>query len=121
VDASSIILHDVWAIARNTVLFAGFQVAGTRGRKLIDGASSVRMFGQDWPVRARVVNLRGFSAHADRDHLLRWAEQLGRVPLATYVVHGETQAADSLRDLLKTRLGHRASVPTIGQTVMLDG
>jgi metallo-beta-lactamase family protein len=106
--------------ARNTVLFAGFQVDGTRGRKLVDGAQTIRMFGQDWPVRARIEDFRAFSAHGDRDDLLRWARSLGAAPRATWVVHGEPRAAESLRESLRHELGHRAETARLGERVALE-
>ena len=104
---------------RNTVMFAGFQVDGTRGRKLIDGAQTIRMFGQDWPVRAHIENFSKFSAHGDREDLLRWAGSLDRKPRQTFVVHGETLAAESLADALETNLGHQAIVPGLDASIRL--
>jgi len=104
---------------RNTILFAGYQAEGTRGRTLIDGASEIRIFGQDWPVRAKIVNLRGMSAHGDRDDLLRWASGLTAVARKTWVVHGEERAAQALCDRLRDELHHDAAVATLGETVEL--
>jgi metallo-beta-lactamase family protein len=104
---------------RNTVMFAGFQVDGTRGRKLIDGADTIKLLGEEVPVRARVINFGGFSAHGDRDDLMRWVASLGRPPRRTFVVHGELVAANALAERLDERLGHAASVPAIDSTVRL--
>ena len=105
--------------ARNTVLFAGFQVDGTRGRKLVDGAETIRMFGEDLPVHARIENFKGFSAHGDQEDLLRWASSLARPPRRTFVVHGEITAAEAFRDLLTERLQHHAHVPRLGEVADL--
>jgi metallo-beta-lactamase family protein len=105
--------------ARNTVLFAGFQVEGTRGRKLVDGAATIRMFGQDWPVRAAIDNLRSLSAHGDQADLLRWASSLASAPRATWVVHGERRASEALAVRLASELRHDACVPSLGDTVEL--
>jgi len=90
---------------RTTVLFTGFQAAGTRGRALLDGTRSVRIFGEEVPVRARTERIDGLSAHADRDELLKWLAGFGRPPSRTRLVHGEPQAADCLRAAIEHRLG----------------
>ena len=105
--------------ARNTVLFAGFQVDGTRGRKLVDGATTIKMLGEELSVRARIENLRGFSAHGDRDDLVRWVRELAAVPRRTFVVHGEPTGAMALRDRLDEDLGHDATVAALDETVRL--
>jgi metallo-beta-lactamase family protein len=87
-----------------TVLLVGFQAAGTRGRSLQDGAQSVRMHGENVAVRARVEMLDGLSAHADREEILRWLSGFRRPPRVTYVVHGESTAAASLAETIRTRL-----------------
>jgi metallo-beta-lactamase family protein len=93
-----------------TVLLAGFQAAGTRGRALHDGAQTIRIHGEDVPVRARVVTLDGLSAHADQDDLLRWARGFRRPPRQTWVVHGEPQPADTFAATLRSALHWNAAV-----------
>jgi metallo-beta-lactamase family protein len=100
------------------VLLVGFQAAGTRGRALLEGAKTVRIFGQEIGVRARVVKLDGFSAHADRDELMRWLGGFAR-PRALYAVHGEPQAADSFAALVRHRLGWDARVAVDGELALL--
>jgi metallo-beta-lactamase family protein len=102
-----------------SIVFAGFQAAGTLGRRIVDGAASVRIFGEDYPVRARVFTIGGLSAHADRDALLGWLGKFKRAPRQTWMVHGEPPAAHALRDAVRSRLGWRAEVPEQGQTVTL--
>ncbi len=85
------------ADARNTVLFVGFQAAGTRGRQLIEGAQEVRMFGQLIPVHARVEKLNGMSAHADASEIVQWLRTFPKPPGITYLVHGEPSAQDTLK------------------------
>ena len=104
---------------RTTVLLVGFQSIGTRGRALQEGARTLRIHGQDVPVRARVETLDGLSAHADRDEILRWLSGCRRPPRQTYVVHGEPQAAQGLADALQTRLRWEARVARDGETVPL--
>jgi len=104
---------------RTTVLVSGYQAAGTRGRKLVEGARTLRMFGEDVPVRAQVVSLDGFSAHADRKDLLRWLRGFDRPPRRTWLVHGEPAAAASLCDLVRRELGWPAEVAVDGARVEL--
>lgn len=103
--------------ARSAVLLVGFQAEGTRGRSLRDGASSIRMHGMDVPVRARVENVDGLSAHADRNELIEWLKAFERPPDATYVVHGEAAASRDLAASIERELGWRASVAAFGATV----
>jgi metallo-beta-lactamase family protein len=104
---------------RNTVMFAGFQVDGTRGRRLIDGVESIKLLGEEIPVRANVVNFGGFSAHGDREDLVRWVSSLGGPPRRTFVVHGEPVAAEALAARLDEQLGHAAMVPSLDTAVRL--
>jgi len=102
-----------------TVLIIGYQAAGTLGRRLVDRAPSVRIMGEEIPVRARVVTLGGFSAHADQAALLGWARGFERPPAMTYLVHGEETSAAALGDCLRTQLGWQSRVPTHAETVHL--
>ena len=102
-----------------TVMLPGFQAAGTRGRALQDGAREVRIHGQSIRVRAKIVTLDGFSAHADREEILRWASGFGRPPRRTYVVHGEPEAARGLAETLHARLGWNVAIASDGETVPL--
>ena len=79
----------------HTVLFVGFQAAGTRGRLLVDGAKQVRIKGRDVPVVARIEKLDSMSAHADADEILRWLSGFSRPPEMTYLVHGEAAGRSS--------------------------
>jgi metallo-beta-lactamase family protein len=95
------------------IVFAGFQAHGTLGRRIVDGAKTVRLFGEQYPVRAKVFTIGGLSAHADRSALLGWLGKFRRAPAQTWVVHGEPLAAHSLRDALRQR-GWTADVPQHG-------
>ena len=101
------------------IVFAGFQAAGTLGRRIVDGAESVRMWGEDYPVRARVFTIGGLSAHADRDALLAWLAKFRQPPRQTWMVHGELLAAHALRDAVRERFGWQAEVPAHGLTIDL--
>jgi metallo-beta-lactamase family protein len=96
---------------RNCVILTGYQAAGTRGRHLLEGARTLKMFGRHVPVRARVVDLTALSVHADRGELIAWAGSAARKPDITYVVHGEPQASEALCDALETQLDYSAVVP----------
>lgn len=88
-----------------TVLITGFQAAGTLGRRLVDGARMVRIFGQQVPVRARVITIGGLSAHADQAALLGWLGHFRKPPARTFVVHGEHAAARGFAEMIRERLG----------------
>jgi metallo-beta-lactamase family protein len=105
---------------KTTVLLVGFQAPGTRGRLIQDGARTVRMFGEDVPVRARVEVIHGLSAHADADGLLRWLRTATGRPRHVFVVHGEFGPADTLAGRIRTELGWDASVPDYRERVTLD-
>jgi len=105
--------------ARAAVLVSGYQAAGTRGRKLLEGADTLRMFGEDVPVRCHVEVLDGFSAHADRGDLLRWLRGFRRQPRRLHVVHGEPAAAQSLAELVRAELRWDVNVAADGAEVEL--
>ncbi len=101
--------------ARNSIVLAGFQVGGSRGARLVAGEPEVKIHGEMVPVRAEVQQLEGFSGHADRAGLLAWLHQLPKAPRQTFVVHGEPDAADSLRAAVRNELGWPARVPALGE------
>ncbi len=105
--------------SNTTVLFVGYQAAGTRGRLLKDGAAEIRMLGVTVPVKAEIMVSDAYSAHADREEILRWLGGFKRPPGITYIVHGEADAAEGLRDAIATRLGWHAVVAQDGQRVTL--
>ncbi len=98
-----------------TVLFVGYQAEGTLGRQILDGARSVRIHGQMHPVRARIEHIQGFSAHADRDELLKWLSRLSAEPRLVFLTHGEARAAESFKDFLKEKTGFKVTVPSYGE------
>jgi metallo-beta-lactamase family protein len=104
---------------RATVIMIGFQAAGTLGRRLVDGAETVRIFGDDVPVRARVATLGGFSAHADQSALLAWLRQFREAPRQVFLVHGEEDVASAFATRIEERLGWHAHIPMHGETVTL--
>jgi metallo-beta-lactamase family protein len=104
---------------RTTVLLVGFQAAGTRGRSLQDGAKTIKMFGEQVPVRARVETIHGLSAHADRAEILRWLGGFTRPPRTTYLVHGEPESARALAQAITTRYGWTVRIAQDGERVDL--
>jgi metallo-beta-lactamase family protein len=105
---------------RNTLLFAGYQAEGTRGRRLLDGEREIKIHGEMIPVNARVEQLTSMSAHADANELLRWLRGFRRPPSATYVVHGEPEAAEALAARIHSELGWTVTVPQYLDAVELS-
>jgi metallo-beta-lactamase family protein len=101
----------------NTVLFVGFQAAGTRGRNLIEGAPQVKMFGRSVPVNARIAKLNAMSAHADASEILRWLQTFPKAPATTYLVHGEPSAQVALKARIERELGWNVHIPEHGEKV----
>jgi metallo-beta-lactamase family protein len=111
------VLHHLKVMApqpRNAIVFPGFQVGGTRGATLIAGAREVKIHGEYVAVKAEVCHLEGFSGHADADGLMDWMRGFDHAPQQTFVVHGEADAADTLRLRIKDELGWRVSTPDHG-------
>lgn len=108
------------ADARNTVLLVGYQAPGTRGRSLLEGATHLRMYGQEIPVRAQVEVIDGLSAHADQSEILRWLHGFRRPPKKTFIVHGEDGPAQTLARVIRDRLGWRVDVARDSETALLD-
>ena len=107
--------HNLWR-PESTVVFVGYQVAGTLGRTLLDGAKAVKLFGETVAVRAKVVELQGTSSHADREALLKWALNFTPKPTRVFVTHGEDAVAAAFADLLYREGGLRAVAPYPGGT-----
>lgn len=106
--------------ARNLILLPGFQAGGTRGATLAGGAPTVRIHGQEIPVRAEVVQMSSMSAHADANELLSWMRQMPEPPKLTFITHGEPEASDTLRKRIEHELGWAAQVPDYCDEVMLS-
>jgi metallo-beta-lactamase family protein len=104
---------------RDTVLFVGYQAAGTRGRALLDGAQEVKIHGRMVPVKARIAKVDGMSAHADAGEIVRWLRGFERPPGMTYVVHGEPPALEALQARIQRELGWRTHAPDYLERVEL--
>ncbi|MEV0189603.1 MBL fold metallo-hydrolase [Kitasatospora purpeofusca] len=103
---------------RNTVVVVGYAAQGTRARDLVDGARTLKMYGEYVPVRAEVVNVPAFSAHADAAEVVEWLRP-APPPSAVYLVHGEPEASAALRDRIDRELGWTAVVPRSGERVLV--
>ena len=103
-----------------TIVFVGFQAAGTTGRRILDGEPEVKILGQWVPVRCRTAKIGGFSAHADWGEVLRWLEGMeGAVPRTTFLTHGEPEAANAMAGHIKEKFGWNVHVPQYGERVEL--
>ena len=110
--------HNLWR-PECTILFVGYQAVGTIGRKLIEGASTVKLFGETIEVRARIESLKGISGHADMNGLLKWLEDFAKKPQHVFVVHGEDQVTDHFAEMITERFGIPAFAPYSGGVVDL--
>jgi metallo-beta-lactamase family protein len=107
--------------ARATVLFVGYQAAGTTGRKILEGARTVRIMKEDVPVRCHVERIGGLSAHADWSEVLRWLAPLEQTPpRRVFTTHGEPEAAEAMAGHIRERFGWRVDAPHYGEHVELE-
>ena len=103
-----------------TLLFVGYQAAGTRGRRILNGEPEVKIFGQWVPVRCRIERIGSFSAHADWQEIIRWLEGMPAAPRRTFLTHGEPEAAKAMAGHIKERFGWTVEVPVYGQRFELS-
>lgn len=103
-----------------TLLFVGYQAAGTTGRRILDGEPEVKIMGQWVPVRCRIERIGSFSAHADWKEILHWLEGMTAAPRQTFLTHGEPAAANAMAVHIRERFGWPATVPVYGQIVELS-
>jgi metallo-beta-lactamase family protein len=104
----------------STILFVGYQANGTLGRQILDGTPEVRILGQMYQVKAKIVQVHGFSGHADRKELLEWVQNLKKPPRKIFLVHGEKDSAENFRQYLVDKTGWDVMVPEYQQAVSLD-
>ena len=105
--------HNLWR-SECTILFVGYQSEGTLGRKLIEGASTVRMFGEEIAVNARIASLSGISGHADRNMLLGWLQAMEKPPKMVFVNHGDDHVCDVFAEAVGKTLNRTAIAPYSG-------
>ena len=117
------VLHHALRLVPNpdaTIVFVGFQAAGTTGRRIMDGEPEVKILGQWVPVRCRMAKIGGFSAHADYNEVLKWLEGMeSGIPSRTFLTHGEPEAANAMAGHIKDRFGWNVHVPQYGERVEL--
>jgi metallo-beta-lactamase family protein len=104
---------------RNTILFVGFQAAGTRGQIIQSGAPAVKMHGESVPIRARIESMENLSGHADYGEILRWLEPFPQAPSKTFLVHGEPRAAQALQEKITRQFHWEVAVASYLQKVPL--
>lgn len=104
----------------STIMFVGYQAFGTLGRRIVDGDPEVRILGHNYPVRAKIVRVHGFSGHADSEELLKWLTSLKSSPKQVFVIHGEADAANNFAQLIKERTDYPVTVPAYNDEVVLD-
>lgn len=117
------VLHHVIAYGadpKNAIVISGYQAGGTRGRLLAEGATSLRIFGRDVPIRAEVFQLETLSGHADSGELIAWMKTAPKPPAQTYVTHGEPAASDRMRFRIESELGWKARAPFDREVIDID-
>lgn len=107
--------------AKNTILIVGYQAEGTLGRRIVDGAKEIKVFGDILSLNAEVVELDTFSAHADETDLVEYVAALNPRPKATFLVHGEVEGRTALQVALRERTGIQAILPKFGESFELNG
>ena len=114
--------HLVTNISRpeSTILFPGYQAQGTLGRHIVSGADTARILGKRYKIKAKIVQIDGFSAHADLNELQKWLSSLRKPPRHVFVTHGELEAAESFAGLIENNMGWKVSVPEYLDEVNLD-
>jgi len=113
-------LADALPHARNTILFVGYQAAGTRGRLLCDGTKLMKIHGRDVPVAARIERIDSMSAHADANEIMRWLSHFTRAPRRTFLVHGEPASLDALASRITRERGWPVHIAAHRERVDLD-
>jgi metallo-beta-lactamase family protein len=117
------VLHHAMRILPNenaTLVFVGYQAAGTTGRRILNGEGEVKIMKHWIPVRCRIEKVEGFSAHADWKAVIRWLEGLSNTPKTVFTTHGEPDAAEAMAGHIRDRFGWKVVVPEYMQTVELD-
>ncbi len=105
---------------KSTILFVGYQTAGSLGRRILEGAKSVKILGEEVPIRCKVAQISGYSAHADQAGLLEWLMPMRTTLKKVFVVQGDLGASDTFASLIRDRLAIETSVPSEGEGVVLD-
>jgi metallo-beta-lactamase family protein len=104
---------------QDTILIAGYQAEGTRGRKLLDKAPTIRIFGEEVPVACKVENMTSLSGHADREELFQWMKNFEQPPKITFTVHGEGDNLEKYGEAIRERMKWNVIKPDYLQKVIL--
>lgn len=112
--------HNLWN-PNSTILFVGYQAPGTLGRQIVDGAKSVRIFGEEIAVNARVEYIEGYSGHADQEWLLNFIYSFHNKPKHIFLVHGEPESQEVLKGKILETTGIPVTTPNFGESYELDG
>lgn len=110
--------HNLWR-KESSIVFVGYQAEGTLGRRLVDGADKVRIFGEEISVHARVEMIEGFSGHADRDGLIRWIKAIGQKPRKIFLIHGEADSMNEFSEIISSDLRIGTIIPERGESYMI--
>ena len=111
--------HNIWN-PNSTILFVGYQAPGTLGRKIVDGAKTVKIFGEDVNVAARIEYIEGFSGHADQEWLMNFIYSFFTKPKHIFLVHGEPEGQIELKRKIQEEINIPVSIPTYGEKYELD-
>ncbi|NNK75737.1 MAG: MBL fold metallo-hydrolase, partial [Maribacter sp.] len=106
-------------VASTTVLLVGYQAEGTRGRRLLEGAHELKLFGKYYPVKAKIVHLESLSAHADQSELVHWLKGVENIPEKTFLVHGEPTALDAFRSKITDEFSWNVHIPKLYEQITL--
>ncbi len=112
--------HNLWR-KESTILFVGYQAEGTLGRKILDGAPKVKLFGEEISVNARIESIDGFSGHADRDGLLAWINSFAKKPKKVFIVHGEQEIMTEFAGTVSEKFGLQCVIPARGDSYVVTG
>jgi len=107
--------HNLWR-KDSTILFVGYQAEGTLGRRLVEGAKKVKLFGEEISVNARIEMIEGFSGHADMVGLLEWIEKIREKPSRIFIVHGEEEVMKDFANTIRGKFGIETVIPSKGET-----
>ncbi|WP_339904633.1 MBL fold metallo-hydrolase [uncultured Cyclobacterium sp.] len=105
--------------SNDTLLFVGYQAEGTRGRKLLEGAKEIKVYGKWLPFKMHIEQIEGLSAHGDQNDLIDWLSEIKEQPEKVFIIHGETEQAEAFSKALEDNKGWRAAIPQLNQTVEL--
>lgn len=104
----------------NTILFVGFQAAGTRGRDLVQGIRKIKFFGEYRDVKCRIESISGMSAHADREEMLNWLKEFKQEPNTVFLNHGEPHQTNALRTYIESNLGWNVEIPKLNELFEIE-